>query len=155
MFEVALTVLGGLFGFVLSTAYEKAKDRRLAKQISFLLQRELDHDIEALETLLSTSTALNDPEMPKFCTARNLKEIGQGIAESCKREAFDACLRDIPVLGPAALEALFAFHEQATRLPSIFDNMERFATNIRHGLFEDYIQDLINRAQRARGFLAV
>lgn len=149
MFEVALTLGGAVLGFLLSAAYERWKERRVAHHVRLLLSRELamnEAELRALRAIFQTYSA---PDRPAYIAPITPDELAQRVTAACHRDSFEACRRDLPVIGQEALEAVFTFYDQAARVPKAFTDHDRFATNIRHGLIEDYIDDLVARASQA------
>ncbi|SNS29057.1 hypothetical protein [Pseudomonas segetis] len=149
MFELALTILGVVLGFGLSAAYERAKGKRSTKNISAVLLREIRSNIESLKGELSIITQASAENMPSFIEPLGMQEIAERIKSALSTESFNMCRLEIPSLGSATAEAIFNFYESARELPRTIQEIERWAGNIRHGLFEDLISHLIEKAKIA------
>jgi hypothetical protein len=154
MFELALTILGVVLGFGLSAAYERAKGKRNTKNISTALLREIRSNIESLKGELSVISQASAENMPSFIEPLGMQEIAKRIESAVSTESFDMCRLEIPSLGSATAEAIFNFYESARELPKTIQEIERWAGNIRHGLFEDLISHLIEKAKTAEKCVA-
>ncbi len=154
MFELALTVLGVLLGFGLHAAYESVKGRRSNKNISTVLLREIRSNIESLKVELSIITQASAENMPSFIEPLGMQEIAERIKSAVLTESFNMCRLEIPSLGSTTAEAIFNFYESARELPKTIQEIERWAGNIRHGLFEDLIGHLIEKAKTAEKCVA-
>lgn len=154
MFELSLTVLGVVLGFGLSAAYESAKGKRNTKNISTILLREIRSNIESLEVELSVITQASADNIPSFIEPLSMQEIADRIKSAVSTESFNMCRLEIPSLGSATAEAIFNFYESARELPKTIQEIERWAGNIRHGLFEDQVSYLIEKAKAAEKCVA-
>ncbi|WP_439858714.1 hypothetical protein [Pseudomonas sp. MBLB4136] len=150
MFELALTVIGVVLGFALSAAYESAKGKRNTKNISRILHREIQSNIDALQNELSVINQASAENMPSFIEPLTMQEIAERIKSAVSAEAFNMCRLEVPSLGSRAAEDIFNFYESARQLPKTIQEIERWAGNIRHGLFEDLISHLIEKAEEAK-----
>jgi hypothetical protein len=83
-----------------------------------------------------------------------IEEIAQRVETACHRESFEACRPYLPVLGEEVMGAVFKFYDRCQQVPRSFREIERWAGNIRHGFFQDYINDLIAKAENLRTKLA-
>jgi len=50
---------------------------------------------------------------------------------------------------PKEIETIYDFYYSLEEVPKTFRDIERFAGNIRHGLFEDYVGALIQKGNKA------
>lgn len=155
MFEIMLTVGGVVLGVLLTAAYERWKERRSARHVRVLLSRELGSIAADLREVTELLAAFPANELPSFIQPMSIEEIAGRVEAACHRESFEACRVDLPVLGDELMGSVFTFYDSCQQVPRTFREIERWAGNIRHGLFEDYINDLVEKAESLRQRLAV
>lgn len=146
MFEIILTVGGVILGALLTAGYERFKERRSAKNVRVLLSHEIDTIIPGLKEIIELLEAFPSNQLPEFIKPMSIEEIAQRVETACHRESFEACRSVLPVLGEEAMGAVFRFYDHCQQVPRSFREMKRWAGNIRHGLFQDYVNDLIAKA---------
>ncbi len=149
MAELLLTIGGVLFGFFLSTLYEKHKDKKVTSASRKLLIRELSENIQNLNGVLDTIKDLSSECLPNYIEPLTIEEISQRVERACKREAFEACYHSLSHFGAGSMNKIFSFYDSCHQVPNMIHEIERFAGSIRAGLFEDNIQYLIEKGQTA------
>jgi hypothetical protein len=154
MFEVMLTIGGVILGALLTAGYERLKERRSVKNVRVLLSQEIDTIIPGLKEVIELLEAFPANQLPQFIKPMTIEEIAQRVETACHRESFEACRHALPVLGEEVMGAVFKFYDNCQQVPRSFREIERWAGNIRHGLFQDYINDLIAKAESLKAKLA-
>jgi hypothetical protein len=155
MFEVMLTVGGVILGALLTAGYERFKEHRSSKNVKALLSKEIETIIPGLREVIELLEAYPANQLPEFIKPMTIEEIAQRVETACHSESFEACRSALPVLGEEGMCAVLKFYEDCRQVPRSFREIERWAGNIRHGLFQDYINDLIAKAESVKGKLAV
>jgi len=150
MFEVILAIGSVILGALLTAGYEHLKECRSVRNVRVLLSQEIGAIIPALKEIIELLEAFPANELPKYIKPITIEEIAQRVESACHRESFDACRPALPVLGDEVMGAVFRFYDNCQQVPRSFREIERWAGNIRHGLFQDYINDLIANAENLR-----
>jgi hypothetical protein len=154
MFEVILTIGGVILGALLTAGYEHLKERRSVHTVRVLLSQEIDTIIPGLKEIIELLEAFPADQLPQFIKPMTIEEIAQRVETACHRESFEAWRPALPVLGEEVMDAVFRFYDHCQQVPRSFREIERWAGNIRHGLFQDYINDLISKAESLKAKLA-
>ncbi len=154
MFEIVLTIFGVFLGILLIASYERLKERRSVKHLKNLLSQEIESIVPGLKGIIALLEAFPANEIPQYIKPMNIEEIAQRVENACHRESFEACRSQIPDLGEEIMGAVFEFYDDCQQVPRSFREIERWAGNIRHGLFEDYINNLIEKAEKLKAQLA-
>jgi hypothetical protein len=150
MFEIMLTIVGVILGALLTAGYERLKEQRLARHVRILLSQEIGTIIPELREVIELLEAFPANELPQFIKPMTIEEIAQRVESACHHESFEACRPHLPVLGEEVMGVVFKFYDNCQQVPRSFREIERWAGNIRHGLFQDYINDLIATAENLR-----
>jgi hypothetical protein len=150
MFEIMLTIGGVILGALLTVGYERFKEQRSVRHVRVLLSQEIDMIIPGLKEIIEILEAFPANELPQYIKPMNIEEIAQRVETACHRESFEACRPNLPVLGKEVMGAVFEFYKDCQEVPRSFREIERWAGNIRHGLFQDYINELIDKAKNLR-----
>ena len=153
MFEVILTIGGVILGALLTAGYERLKERRSANNVKVILSQEIDSIIPGLKEVIELLEAFPANQLPEYIKPMTIEEIAQRVETACHRESFEACRSALPVLGEDVMGAVFRFYDNCQQVPRSFREIERWAGNIRHGLFQDYINDLISKAESLKAKL--
>ncbi|HJU05027.1 MAG TPA: hypothetical protein VJ692_07710 [Nitrospiraceae bacterium] len=154
MFEIMLTIGGVILGALLTAGYERLKEQRSVRHVRVLLSQEIGTIISGLKEVIELLEAYPANELPPYIKAMTIEEIAQRVEAACHRESFEACRSDLPVFGEELMTAVFRFYDNCQQVPRSFREIERWAGNIRHGLFQDYINDLIAKAVTLKTKLA-
>lgn len=154
MFEILLTIGGVVLGALLTAAYEHLKERRSATHVRLLLSHEVGAIHSNLKDVIELLDAFSANELPSNIRPMTIGEIAQRVEAACHRESFEACRPDLPVLGNGLMEAVFIFYDNCQQVPRSFRKIERWAGNIRHGLSQDCINGLVEKAKALEALLA-
>lgn len=106
-------------------------------------------NIEGLNGVLEVINDLSSGQLPRHIQPLTIEEIAARVEKACQRDALDACYRDLPSLGSEAMRKIISFYDGFRQVATSFREIERFAGNIRVGLFQDYIQNLIEQGNNA------
>jgi hypothetical protein len=150
MFEIMFTIGGVILGALLTAGYERLKERRSVRHVRVLLSQEIDTIIPGLKEVIELLEAFPANELPQFIEPMTIEEIAQRVEAACHRESFEACRPHLPVQAEDVMGVVFNFYDNCQQVPRSFREIERWAGNIRHGLFQDYINDLIAKAENLR-----
>ncbi len=150
MFEIILTIGAVILGVLLTVGYERLKERHSKRHVRILLSQEIITIISGLEKVMEILKAFPANELPPFIKPMTIEEIAQRVDTACQRESFEACRSHLPNLGEEIMGAVFNFYDNCQQVPQTFRETERWAGNIRHGFFEDYINDLIAKAKNLK-----
>ena len=150
MFEIMLTIGGVILGVLLTAGYERLKERRSVRHVRILLSQEISMIIPRLREVIELLEVFPANELPQYIQPMSIEEIAQRVEAACQRKSFEACRQHLPVLDEEAMRDIFKFYENCQQVPQSFREIERWAGNIRHGLFQDYINDLIAKAENLK-----
>jgi hypothetical protein len=154
MFEIMLTIGGVILGVLLTAGYERLKERRSVRHVRTLLSQEVGTIIPRLTEVIELLEAFPANELPQYVEPMTIEEIARRVETACHRESFEACRPHLPVLGEEVMGDIFKFYDNCQQVPRSFREIERWAGNIRHGLFQDYINHLIAKAEKLKTKLA-
>lgn len=154
MLELTFTLIGVVVGFLLNTSYERLKNRKITDNVRLLLRRELEGNMERLKEVLTVLEGYGGVSLPGYIKPLTINEIADRTEGACQRESFGILRRDLPLLGTEAMNAIIEFYESSRQIPRTFREIERWAGNIRVGLFEDNIKFLVEKAGTAVSAIA-
>jgi len=149
MSEILIPLISIISGFVIGIFYDRLKLRRKQSNIKNLIRKEISKNVAALSELLSLLKSYMTKDRPKFIAPISIEEISARIENSCNNDTFKSFLQDIASMTPKEIETIYDFYYGLEEVPKTFRDIERFAGNIRHGLFEDYIGALIQKGNKA------
>ncbi len=147
--QILLVLLGAVLGTLGTLLYEQHKDKRKAANVSMLLSQEIVRNIGALAGLLETVNAYLFPDLPDYIDPLSFKEIAQRIEAACETSSLQAIRSDLPLLEPENIRAVLDFYNSCRHVPNNLRDIERFAGNVRSGLFQSNIQMLIDKGNEA------
>jgi len=146
MFQVVLTIGGVILGILLTAGYQNVMDRRGAKQLRIMLAHEIARTRSRLAGIVKLLDAFPANELPSYIKPMNIEEIAQRVEGTCDRKLFEACITSRG-FGRELKEQTLRFYARCEETARTFRETERWAGNIRAGLFHDYINALVSDAE--------
>ena len=147
--QILLVLLGAILGTLGTLLYEQQKDKRRAANVSMLLCQEIERNVATLAGLLQTVNAYLIPNLPQKIDPLSFKEIAQRVEAACETSSLQAVRSDLPLLEPENTRAVLDFYNSCRDVPNNLRDIERFAGNVRSGLFQSNIQMLIDKGIEA------
>ncbi|HEU0277139.1 MAG TPA: hypothetical protein VFQ95_04900 [Rhodanobacteraceae bacterium] len=146
MFEIWLTIGGVILGILLTAGYQSVTDHRSARQLRILLAHEIARTRSRLAEIIKLLDALPASELPSYIEPMSIEEIAQRVEATCDRKLFEACVTSRG-FERELKEQTLRFYGRCAETARTFRETERWAGNIRAGLFHDYINALVSDAE--------
>jgi hypothetical protein len=143
--QTLLVLLGAVLGTLGTLLYEKQKDKRRVANVSALVSQEIERNVAALAGLLQTVNAYLIPDLPQHIDPLSFKEVAERVEAACETSSLQAIRSDLPSLEPENTRGVLDFYNSCRDVPNNLRNIERFAGNVRSGLFQSNIQTLIEK----------
>lgn len=153
MFEFFLTIGGVVLGILLTAGYQHLQDRRDARHLRIMLSREISRTRSRLTEVVELLDAFPAGELPSYIKPMSIEEIAQRVEEACDRKLFEACITCRSFEHKLKGQTL-VFYTRCESVARSFRETERWAGNIRAGLFHDNINALAEDAKALEAQLA-
>jgi hypothetical protein len=153
MFEILLTIGGVILGILLTAGFQRLQDRRDAKHLRIMLSHEISRTRSHLTEVVELLNAFPAGELPSYIKPMRIEEIAQRVEAACDRKLFEACIT-CRGFESRLKEQTLRFYGRCESVAQSFRETERWAGNIRAGLFQDNINALIEDAEALKVELA-
>ena len=140
---------GACLGILLTIIYDRIREKEITTEVRKLILNEMKDNLNALNEVLEVINDLSSEQRPRHIEPLSIEEIATRVEKACHRKVFDAYYRKLPTLGTETMKKVILFYDGFREVPNSFREIERFAGNIRAGLFQDYIQHLISKGESA------